>query len=187
MRILGIDPGLQVCGYACVETDGRTSNVQHRTSNIEQKSNWWAQPALREAGVIRTTGSKAIESRLNQLAEDIDSLLDRFKPDIVAVEQLYSHYAHPRTAILMGHARGVILQRCAAAGIEVKSFGATRIKKSITGSGHATKEQIQKTIRTLLGLRELPKPADVADAVAAALCYADSMRINPRINSGIKH
>jgi crossover junction endodeoxyribonuclease RuvC len=76
---------------------------------------------------------------------------------------------------LMGHARGVILQRCAQAGIEVKSYGATRIKKSITGSGHASKEQIQKTIKTVLSLRELPKPADVADAVAVALCCAESM------------
>jgi crossover junction endodeoxyribonuclease RuvC len=159
MRILGIDPGLQVCGYACVEANGGAS------------------PALQEAGVLRTTGNKAIEARLNQIAEDIDELLAKFRPEVVAVEQLYSHYAHPRTAILMGHARGVILQRCAAAGIEVKSFGATRIKKCITGSGHASKEQVQKTIQTILGLREMPKPADVADAVAAALCCAESMKV----------
>jgi crossover junction endodeoxyribonuclease RuvC len=157
MRILGIDPGLQICGYACVETGG-------------------ASPALQEGGVIRTKRVKAIEPRLNQIANDIDSLLNRFQPDVVAVESLYSHYAHPRTAILMGHARGVILQRCAAAGIEVKSFGATRIKKSITGSWHATKEQVQKTIQMLLKLKELPKPADVADAVAAAICCAESMK-----------
>jgi crossover junction endodeoxyribonuclease RuvC len=157
MRILGIDPGLQVCGYACVETGSPKVN-------------------LIEAGVLRMAGRQSIESRLNQIAEDIDALLARFSPDVVAVEQLYSHYAHPRTAILMGHARGVILQRCAQAGIEVRSFGATRIKKSITGSGHASKEQIQKTIRTILSLRDLPKPADVADAVAVALCCADSLR-----------
>jgi crossover junction endodeoxyribonuclease RuvC len=158
MRILGIDPGLQVCGYACIETNGRPN------------------PALQEAGVLRTAEKSAIEKRLNQIAEDIDALLARFKPEVVAVEQLYSHYAHPRTAILMGHARGVILQRCAAAGIEVKSFGATRIKKSITGNGHASKEQMQKTIQTILALRELPKPADVADAIAAAMCCAESIK-----------
>jgi crossover junction endodeoxyribonuclease RuvC len=166
MKILGIDPGLQVCGYACVEAGG-------------------ARPALQEAGILRTTGNKVIESRLNQIADDIDSLLDRFKPDVVAVEQLYSHYAHPRTAILMGHARGVILQRCAAAGIEVKSYGATRIKKCVTGSGHATKEQVQKTIQMILKLKELPKPADVADAVAAAMCCAES-RLT-RTNDIIRH
>jgi len=154
MRILGIDPGLQVCGYACIESKSGKTN-------------------LLEGGVIRTTASKTIEKRLNQIAEDIDSILDKFKPDVVGVEQLYSHYAHPRTAILMGHARGVILQRCAGAGIEVKSYSATRIKKCVTGNGHASKEQMQRTIQTILKLRELPKPADVADAVAAAICCAE--------------
>jgi len=158
MKILGIDPGLQVCGYACLEINDGLN------------------PILLEAGILRTTGKSAIESRLNQIAEDIDELLTKFKPEVVAVEQLYSHYAHPRTAILMGHARGVILQRCAQAGIEVKSFGATRIKKCITGNGHASKEQMQKMIQTLLSLREIPKPADVADAVAAALCCAESIK-----------
>jgi crossover junction endodeoxyribonuclease RuvC len=161
MRILGIDPGLQVCGYACIESkSGETT--------------------LLEGGVIRTTISKTIDKRLNQIAEDIDSILDKFKPDVVGVEQLYSHYAHPRTAILMGHARGVILQRCAGAGIKVKSFSATRIKKCVTGNGHASKEQMQRTIQMILRLKDLPKPADVADAVAAALCCAEMMRINPK-------
>jgi crossover junction endodeoxyribonuclease RuvC len=156
MRILGIDPGLQVCGYACIESkSGKTTLI--------------------EGGVIRTTASKAIEKRLNQIAKDIDSILDKFKPDVVGVEQLYSHYAHPRTAILMGHARGVILQRCAEAGVEVKSFGATRIKKCITGNGHASKEQMQRTIKTLLGLSAVPEPNDVADAISAAMCCAETM------------
>lgn len=161
MKILGIDPGLQVCGYACMETDG-------------------LKPILQEAGVFRTTVSKAIETRLKQIADDIDSVLERFKPDIVAVEQLYSHYAHPRTAILMGHARGVILQRCAATGVEVKSFSATRIKKSVTGNGHASKEQIQRTIKTLLGLSAVPEPNDVADAIAVAMCCAGSLKVIPQ-------
>jgi len=156
MRILGIDPGLQVCGYACLETGGE--------ENI-----------LIEAGVFRTSDSLAIEARLNQIAEDAKSLLVKFRPQVVAVEQLYSHYAHPKTAILMGHARGVILQKCAEAGIEVRSFGATRIKKSITGNGRASKEQMQRTIKTLLSLPDVPEPNDVADAIAAALCCANSI------------
>jgi len=164
VKILGIDPGLQVCGYACIDTKRMDSRFR---GNDNQ---------LIEAGVFRTTGSKAIETRLKQIAEDIDSVLERFRPEVVAVEQLYSHYAHPRTAILMGHARGVILQRCAAAGIEVKSFAATRIKKSITGNGHASKEQMQKTIQTILSLRELPKPPDVADAISIAMCCANSLK-----------
>src|SRR4030065_241299 len=111
MKILGIDPGLQICGYAVVDGD-----------------------SLLEAGAIKTNPKAPIETKLNQIAEDIESLLKKFRPEMVAVEQLYSHYAHPRTAILMGHARGVILQSCAAAGIKVKSFSATRIKKSLTGN-----------------------------------------------------
>ena len=154
MRILGIDPGLQVCGYACIDVVG----------NDEK---------LIEAGVFRTDSGLALEVRLNQIAADIGSLLEKFGPDIVAVEQLYSHYAHPKTAILMGHARGVILQRCAQAGIEVASFSATRIKKATTGNGRASKQQMQRAIQTVLALPELPEPNDVADAIAAALCCSN--------------
>lgn len=154
MKILGIDPGLQVCGYAVVDED-----------------------SLLEAGAIRTNVKSPIEVKLNQIAEDIQSLLKKFTPEVVAVEQLYSHYAHPRTAILMGHARGVILQSCAAAGIEVKSFSATRIKKSLTGNGRASKEQVQRTIQTILRLPRLPEPPDVADAIAAALCCANTKQL----------
>ena len=157
MKILGIDPGLRLCGYACLETDQEGER-------------------LIEAGVFKTEQGCAIETRLNQIAEDIESLLKKFGPDVVAVEELYSHYGHPRTAILMGHARGVILQKCAEAMIGVKSFSATRIKKSITNNGRASKEQIQKTIQTILSLPELPQPSDVADAIAAAMCCANSIR-----------
>jgi len=156
MRILGIDPGLQVCGYACLDT------------NADEH-------VLCEAGVIRTSSQSPLQAKLDQIAEDIESLLRRFVPEIVAVEQLYSHYTHPRTAILMGHARGVILQKCAEASLEVRSFSATRIKKSITGNGRASKQQIQKTIQTLLSLPSVPEPSDVADAIAAALCCANSL------------
>jgi len=156
MRILGIDPGLRVCGYACLEAGGDKEK-------------------LIEAGVIRTATGSAIEEKLNRIAEDTQSLLETFKPGVVAVEELYSHYAHPRTAILMGHARGVILQKCAQAAIEVRSFSATRIKKSITGNGRASKEQVQKTIQTIMSLPQIPEPNDVADAIAAALCCANSI------------
>jgi crossover junction endodeoxyribonuclease RuvC len=157
VRILGIDPGLQVCGYACLDFEGGTERIF-------------------EAGVVRTQRDLSTERRLHQIAVDIETLLERFNPNVVAVEALYSHYAHPRTAILMGHARGVILQRSAAAGVEVRSYSATRIKKSLTGNGRASKEQVQRTIQTVLVLPELPQPADVADAMAIALCCATSLR-----------
>jgi len=155
MKILGIDPGLQVCGYAFLK------------ANSEGEK-------LIEAGVFRTSNRAAIEIKLNQIAKDAESLLDKFRPEIVAVEELYSHYAHPKTAILMGHARGVILQSCAEAAVEVRSFSATRIKKSLTGNGRASKEQMQKTIQTLLSLPAVPEPDDVADAIAVAICCANS-------------
>jgi crossover junction endodeoxyribonuclease RuvC len=153
MRILGIDPGLQVCGYACLDADGDNES-------------------LVEAGVFRIPNDLPLAERLNRIAEDTQSILNSLRPEVVAVEELYSHYAHPKTAILMGHARGVILQKCAEAGVEVRSFSATRIKKSITGNGRASKEQVQRTIRTILTLREMPEPNDVADAIAAAMCCA---------------
>ncbi len=156
MRILGIDPGLQVCGYACLET-GQDNEK------------------LIEAGIIRTDSGSALEEKLNRIAADIESILKSFRPGVVAVEQLYAHYAHPRTAILMGHARGVILQKCAQAGIEVRSFSATRIKKSITGNGRASKEQVQRSVQTILSLPKLPEPNDVADAIATAMCCANSI------------
>ena len=156
MRILGIDPGLQVCGYACLDSHAGTETIV-------------------EAGVLRTSGDSPLADKLNQIGTDIETLLERFRPDVVAVEELYSHYAHPRTAILMGHARGVILQKGAAAGLKVKSYSATRIKKSLTGNGRASKEQVQRTMQTILALPEMPKPADVADAMAVALCCANAL------------
>ena len=158
MRILGIDPGLQVCGYAVIEANS-------------------GQEELIEAGVFRTDGSMSLDHRLTQIAEDTNSILEKFTPGIVAVEQLYSHYRHPKTAILMGHARGVILQRAAVAGAEVKSFAATRIKKSLTGSGRASKMQMQRAIQSMLGLSQLPEPADVADAIAVAICCANETKL----------
>ena len=165
MRVLGIDPGLNVCGYACIEAQSGTDR-------------------LLEAGVFRTRANTPIELRLNQIASDIDSILQKFLPDIVAVEELYSHYEHPRTSILMGHARGVILQRCVEAEAKIESFSATRIKKSVTGNGRASKEQVQKSIKTILGLQEVPEPNDVADAIAVSLCCVNSLKfacVNTRL------
>lgn len=154
MKILGIDPGLQVCGYACMKTDsGRFELV--------------------EAGVFKSDSTAPIEVRLNQIALDIESIIEKFSPDIVAVEELYSHYDHPKTSILMGHARGVILQKCAAACLEVRSFSATRIKKAVTGNGRASKRQVQYSVQSVLGLKQPPEPNDVADAIAAAMCCSN--------------
>ena len=158
-RVLGIDPGLQVTGYAVLEARNGS-------------------PFVVEAGVIRTVEDRAttdLAPRLRILYDGIVEVLDQFRPKTMAVEQLYAHYDHPRTAILMAHARGVIFLAAAQRDIPVCSYNATSIKKTVTGSGRASKEQIQFAVQRELGLANMPEPPDVADALAAALCqfYVD--------------
>jgi crossover junction endodeoxyribonuclease RuvC len=109
--------------------------------------------------------------RLLSLHDHLVEVLDEFRPQVVVVEQLYAHYAHPRTAILMGHARGVILLAAGQRALPVVSYNPTRIKKTITGNGRAPKDQVQRTIQNELGLARAPEPPDVADALAIALCH----------------
>jgi crossover junction endodeoxyribonuclease RuvC len=154
VRILGIDPGLRVTGYGVIEA---------RVGG----------PALCEAGVIRSEEGKDVPfaARIHSIYAELVAVLDQFKPGAVAVEQLYAHYNHPRTAILMAHARGVIFLAAAQRGLPVVSYSATRIKKTITGNGRASKEQVQRTIAGEFGLAHAPEPPDVADALAVALCH----------------
>jgi crossover junction endodeoxyribonuclease RuvC len=156
--VCGIDPGLAVTGYAVLHVDGERVSV-------------------RDAGVCRSDAQDELAVRLVAIEVDVSAILDEHAPDVVAVEQLYSHYSHPRTAILMGHARGVILYAAAKRGIELRSYAATRIKRFLTGNGRAMKSQMQRAIQKTLGLSDLPEPADVADALAIALCcVADRSR-----------
>jgi crossover junction endodeoxyribonuclease RuvC len=150
-RVLGIDPGLHITGYAAVDFSGH-------------------EPAVVEAGALRTSPRADMTERITQLHADLAQLIADFKPDMVAIEQLYAHYKHPRTAILMGHARGVLMLACGQAGVCVKNMPATNVKKSLTGNGHASKLQVQRAIQSVCRLKELPQPPDVADAIAIALC-----------------
>jgi len=155
MRILGIDPGIERTGYGVVELAAGVGA-----------------PRLVEAGVVRTRPADALPERLLEIRSGLAAVLEEFKPDAVAIEELYSHYAHPRTAILMGHARGVAVLAAAEAHVPVVSYSATHIKKSLVGSGHASKEQVQRAVQSLFNLRQVPHPPDVADALAVALCHA---------------
>jgi crossover junction endodeoxyribonuclease RuvC len=101
----------------------------------------------------------------------VADVIKSLRPEVMAIEELYSHYDRPTTAILMGHARGVILLAAAQAGIAMHSYPSTQVKKTITGNGHAAKWQIQAAIRQELGLAADPEPPDVADALAIALCH----------------
>jgi crossover junction endodeoxyribonuclease RuvC len=116
MRILGIDPGLERTGYGVVELAAGVGA-----------------PRLVEAGVIRTARTDTLPQRLAEIQAGLASVIEEFKPEAMAVEELYSHYGHPRTAILMGHARGVALLAAAQAGVPVTSYGATHIKKALVG------------------------------------------------------
>jgi crossover junction endodeoxyribonuclease RuvC len=151
--VCGIDPGLAATGYAVVLLGG-------------------VRPAVLDAGVCRVDRGLPITERLVRLESDVASILEEQLPSVVAVEELYAHYAHPRTAILMGHARGVLLWTAARRGIEVRSYAATRIKRYLTGNGRAGKSQVQRAVQRELGLAEVPEPPDLADALAIALCCA---------------
>jgi len=129
-----------------------------------------------EAGVFRTDRDGTLSERLAQIERDFAEVLDRAHPGVVAVEELYSHYKHPRTAILMGHARGVILAVAQRFGVAVCSFSATRIKRLLTGNGRAPKRQVQRAVQSAFALASLPEPHDAADALAIALCCAHASR-----------
>lgn len=159
MRILGIDPGLRLTGYGVVDYAP-------------------LKPKLVDGGVIRLNTKSSIVDRLVELETELESIFEEFRPEICSVEQLYSHYAHPRTAILMGHARGVIMLVARRRGAVVEQYAANRIKQSLTGHGHASKPQMQRAIMDLWKLKEAPDPPDVADALAVALCCGQSMERN---------
>lgn len=159
MRIVGVDPGLQHTGYGCVEIVGP------------------GEPRLVEAGVIRLKPATPVEDRLLELHRDMTAIFEKLKPQRAVVEKLYAHYKHPTTAIVMGHARGVILLAARQAGLEFAELAATEIKKAITGYGHASKQQVQLSVQSQCNLAEPPTPVDVSDAIAIALCAARRLQL----------
>src|SRR3954452_10221131 len=151
-RIVGVDPGLNITGYAVIEKRlGRLMVV--------------------EAGMIRGRTRGDLAARLLEIHEGISDVIASLKPEALAIEELYSHYERPRTAILMGHARGVICLAATQAGIPVRSYASTQIKRLLTGNGRAPKSQMQQAICREFALAAVPEPPDVADAMAIALCH----------------
>lgn len=153
-RILGLDPGLRVTGYAVLGPKPGGGVV------------------VEEAGVLRSETATDMPDRVKALYDGLVEVLDQWQPNVIAIEQLYAHAEHPRTAVLMAHARGCFLLAGAQRGITVLSYPSTRVKKTITGHGRATKDQMQHAIMRELGLAKPPEPHDVADALAVALCHA---------------
>jgi len=124
---------------------------------------------------VRSDEGQPLEVRLRKIRLSVLDIVRELEPDAIVVEQLYSHYKHPVTAILMGHARGVMFLAAAECGVPVVSYGATRIKKALTGNGRASKAQMQHMVQRTLRLKTLPEPADVADALAVALCHTHTL------------
>lgn len=151
-RILGIDPGLNITGYGVLEiVEGRLK--------------------LCEAGVVRGKSRGSLGNRLGEIYDGVADVIRSLQPAVMAIEELYSHYERPKTAILMGHARGVICLAAVQAGIPVAPYAATQIKRILTGNGRAPKGQVQRAVQHELGLPEVPEPPDVADALAIAICH----------------
>ena len=158
VRILGLDPGTRLTGYGVI--DHRPADPLH--------------PGLVDAGILKLDEKQPIGARLVELERELDALLAELRPAAVAVEEVYSHYNHPKTAVIMAHARGVMLLCCWRRGLPVHELAANRIKQSLTGYGHAKKDQMQRAVQAQWNLAEPPDPPDVADALAAALCLARS-------------
>jgi crossover junction endodeoxyribonuclease RuvC len=152
VRIVGIDPGLGCTGYAVVDQDIRGSDA-----------------VLVEAGAIRSDEKRQLADRLVQLHEEVTAVLAEFQPDALAVEDLYSEYRFPKTAILMGHARGSIILAAGLRHIPVWSYAASQVKAAVVGNGKASKEQVQAMVARIFRLPKVPTPNDVADAMAIAL------------------
>ena len=152
MRILGIDPGLDITGYGVIEGPA-------------------ASPKIIEAGVIRTSHKDLLTKRLNIIYSQLSDLIRHTKPDICAVEKLYSHYKHPMTSILMGHARGAVLLCCSQNGIKVIDYPAKTLKRAVTGNGNASKIQVQRVINRFLHLGDAKRPLDVTDALALCITH----------------
>jgi crossover junction endodeoxyribonuclease RuvC len=150
--VLGVDPGTQVTGYGVV-----------RAINSSEMS-------LMECGVIRTQARDPLPARLREIHDGLSELLQRHRPEVLSIEDVF-YARNVRTTVTLGHARGVILLAGQQYGVRVHELSPAEIKKAVVGSGAATKEQVQFMLTRLLRLKAVPKPADAADGVAAALAY----------------
>ncbi len=155
MRILGIDPGSRVLGYAVVDAGARLGCI--------------------ECGVLTAPARDPLEKRLAELAAGLEEIIAELAPDEVAVEDVFSA-RHPRSALSLGHARGVVLAVAGRAGLRVSAYAPARVKLAVTGRGSAPKEQVALMVRALVGMKSLPR-ADAADALAVAVAHANFRRV----------
>ncbi|HIF37994.1 MAG TPA: crossover junction endodeoxyribonuclease RuvC [Gemmatimonadetes bacterium] len=151
--ILGIDPGTIVTGYGVIQC----------TSSNEF--------SLRECGVFRTSSKQLLGVRVREIYDEVKTIIDRFDPDVVVVEDVFVG-KNARSALMLGHVRGVILLAAEVCGVPVAQYTPREIKKAVAGNGNATKDQVAFMVQKRLRLKEVPSPSDASDAVAAALSYS---------------
>jgi len=161
--ILGIDPGLATVGYGVISYDGKNSKVI-------------------DFGVIQTPKEDNVAVRLAMIDKASEQLITKFKPDAIAIEELFFN-TNTKTAIMVGQARGVALLACANSGLPVYEFTPLQIKQGLVGYGRAEKKQVQMMVKTILGLSSVPKPDDTADALAAAICCGHSANSRDRLKN----
>lgn len=154
MIILGIDPGTAITGYGVVEYKG---------NNFK----------LLEYGVIRSAKNEVLAVRLNKIFTGINEIIDKYKPEQFAVEELFFN-KNVKTALSVGHARGVILLAAHLKGLKVNEYTPLQVKQAVVGYGRAEKKQVQFMVKAILNLPDIPKPDDAADALAIAICHGHS-------------
>ena len=158
MRIVGIDPGSERTGYGCVETDGR----RHR---------------LVTCGAITAAPGDAFPTRLARIHRELAALFAKTRPDCVAVESVF-HAVNARSALKLGHARGVALLAAFEAGCTIVEYTPAEVKRAVVGYGRAEKRQVQQMVKLLLGLARPPTPYDASDALAVAICHLHSAQLS---------
>ena len=154
LRIFGIDPGIATIGFSVIDADHH--RIQFQT-----------------CGVITTPAHTTLSSRLERIYDDLEELLSTFKPDVVAIEELFFN-TNITTGISVAHGRGVILLACKRAGIPIAEYTPLQVKQAVVGYGRAEKKQVMEMVKRICSLKEVPKPDDAADAVAIAICHARS-------------
>ena len=158
MLVLGLDPGLAITGYGLVEEVDRVMT-----------------PVA--YGVVRTPAGTPLTDRLVQLREQVGRIIAEYAPDVAVVEQLFFS-TNARTAMTVGHARGVLLLTLAEANLPIVEYTPMQMKQAITGYGRADKTQVQEMVRLLLSLEEIPRPDDAADALGLSICYLHAWRLD---------
>jgi len=159
--VVGVDPGTQATGYGVVaQSDGAVSLV--------------------ECGVVRTRADQPLAERLRDIFQGITDVLTRHESHVLAVERVF-HGRNARTSLILGHARGAVLLAATLRDVRVAEYSPAEIKAAVTGTGRATKEQVQFMVQRLLRLRTAPAPADAADGVAVALCHCQAGSLLERL------